>query len=381
MKTLLALCLAATPILAQTTIAVRNASLKQEVQLSYSRGLAFLKGKQNLDGSWGQAEPVAMTAMVLSSHMMAPDHKPNDPLTPELEKGYAFLLKNVKPDGGIYITARANYNTALALTALTLHPNAKVNDQAILKARRFLIGKQFDLDEKGKADNPLDGGIGYGDDKGNHADLSNMHFTLEALKYAESYFADRGDELKSEPQLNFKAAIDFIARCQNMPTNKQPWVSGDPADKGGFIYNPVETRGPTVDQNGRTAMRSYGSISYAGLLSFIYAGLDENDPRVKAAVTWLGDNFTLDENPGMGANGQFYYYHTMSKSLTAAKLDELKLKDGKMVSWREGLANKLFALQQGDGSWTNSSGKWMESDSVLVTSYVLMALGHLVNGL
>lgn len=381
MKTILALCLAATPILAQTTVAARNASLKQEVQLSYTRGLGFLKGKQNPDGSWGQAEPVAMTAMVLSSHMMAPDHKANDPLTPELEKGYAFLLKNVQPDGGIYLKARANYNTALALTALTLHPNPSINDQVILKARRFLIGKQFDLDEKGKADNPLDGGIGYGDDKGNHADLSNMHFTLEALKYAEGYFADRGDELKNEPKLNFKAAIDFIARCQNMPDNKQPWVSTDPADKGGFIYNPIETRGPTVDQNGRTAMRSYGSISYAGLLSFIYAGLDENDPRVKAAVTWLGQNFTLDENPGMGANGQFYYYHTMSKSLTAAKLDELQLKDGKQVSWREGLANKLFSLQQGDGSWTNASGKWMESDPVLVTSYVLMALGHLVNGL
>ena len=381
MKTLLVLCLAASPLLAQTTVATHNASLKQEVQLSYSRGLSFLKGKQNPDGSWGQAEPVAMTAMVLSSHMMAPDRKRTDALTPELEKGYAFLLKNVKPDGGIYITARANYNTALALTALTLHPNASVNDQVILKARRFLIGKQFDLDEKGKADNPLDGGIGYGDDKGNHADLSNMHFTLEALKYAEGYFADRGDELKNEPKLNFKAAIDFIARCQNMPDNKQPWVSSDPADKGGFIYNPVETRGPTVDQNGRTAMRSYGSISYAGLLSFIYAGLDENDPRVKAAVTWLGENFTLDENPGMGANGQFYYYHTMSKSLTAAKLDELKLKDGKQVSWREGLANKLFTLQQADGSWTNTSGKWMESDPVLVSSYVLMALGHLVNGL
>jgi squalene-hopene/tetraprenyl-beta-curcumene cyclase len=381
MKALIALLIVASPTLAQTTVASRNASLKQEVQLGYGRGLAFLKGKQNADGSWGQAEPVAMTAMVLSSHMMAPDHKPTDTLTPELEKGYAFLLKNVKPDGGIYITARANYNTALSLTALTLHPKASINDQVILKARRFLIGKQFDLDEKGKADNPLDGGIGYGDDKGNHADLSNMHFTLEALKYAENYFADRGDELKNEPKLNFQAAIDFIARCQNMPSNKQGWVSTDPADKGGFIYNPVETRGPTVDQNGRTAMRSYGSISYAGLLSFIYAGLDENDPRVKAAITWLSDNYTVDENPGMGANGQFYYYHTMSKSLTAAKLDELKLKDGKSVAWRETLANKLFSLQQGDGSWTNTSGKWMESDPVLVTSYVLMSLGHLVNGL
>lgn len=373
----LALVLATAPVFAQTTIADRNASLKQEVQLSYARGLGYLKSKQNPDGSWGIAEPVAMTAMVLSSHLMAPDRKPTDALTPELEKGYAFLLKSVQPDGGIYVKARANYNTALSLMALVLHPQASKNDQVILKARRFLIGKQFDLDEKGKADNPLDGGIGYGDDKGYHADLSNMHFTLEALKYAEQYLADRGDEVKNEPKLNFAAAIDFIKRCQNMPDNKQSWVSSDPKDKGGFIYNPVETRGPTVEENGRTAMRSYGSISYAGLLSFIYAGMDQNDPRVQAAITWLSENYTLDENPGMGANGQYYYFHTMSKALSAAKLDTLKTKDGKAIAWRSALANKLISLQQGDGNWVNTSGKWMESDPVLVTSYVLMSLGYL----
>lgn len=383
MKTLLALVLAATPVLAQTTLPQRNASLKQEVQLACQRGLSFLDTKQNAEtGQWGDAEPVAFTALAICSHLMAPDRKQDAPLTPALEKGYAFLLKNVQPDGGIYVKARANYNTALALMALVLRPNPEANDAVILKARRYLIGRQMDLDEKGKADNPLDGGIGYGDEKGNHADLSNMHFTLEALKYAEAYLADRGDALKNEPKLNFAAAIDFIARCQNMPTNKQPWVSTDAQDRGGFIYGPTETRGPKVEQNGRTAMRSYGSISYAGLLSFIYAGLDANDPRVTAAVQWLGENFTLDENPGMGAEGQFYYYHTMAKSLSAAKLEELKTKDGKLVTWREELVRKLMNIQQGDGSWSNpKAGRWMESDAVLVTCYTLMALGHAAHGL
>jgi squalene-hopene/tetraprenyl-beta-curcumene cyclase len=189
--------------------------------------------------------------------------------------------------------------------------------------------------------------------------------------------------LKNEPKLNFAAAIEFIQRAQNRPeSNKQPWVSTDAQDHGGFIYGPTETRGPTVDQNGRVAMRSYGSISYAGLISFIYAGLDENDPRVQAAIQWLGENYTLEENPGMGAQGQFYYYHTMAKSLTAAKLDELKTKDGKTIIWRDELVKKLLNLQQGDGSWLNSkAGRWMESDPTLVSCYVLMALGHTNRGL
>ncbi len=381
---LLALCSVTVATFAQTTLPDRNASLKQEVQLSYQRGLGYLAKQQNAEtGAWGgETEPVALTAMVLFSYMVDPARNPKTPLTPAQAKGYAFLLKNVQPDGGIYVKARANYNTSLALMALVMHPQADDNLQAILKARRFLIGHQMDLDEKGKTDNPLDGGIGYGDEKGNHADLSNTHFTLEALKYADAMLADRGDTLKNEPKLNFAAAIDFIQRCQNRPeSNKQPWVSKDPKDYGGFIYGPTETRGPKVEENGRVAMRSYGSISYAGLMSFIYAGLDESDPRVQAAITWLSENFTLEENPGLGPNGQFYYYHTMAKSLAAAKLDELKLKNGKKIDWRGDLTQKVLKLQQGEGNWINSSGKWMESDPVLVTSYMLMSLGHVYRGL
>ncbi len=381
---LLALTTVTAPAFAQTTLADRNASLKQEVQLSYKRGLGYLGKLQNAEtGAWGEAEPVALTAIVLAGFMSDPDRKFSDPLTPAQEKGYAFLLKNAQPDGGIYVKARANYNTSLALMALVMSPKADDYQQIILKARRYLIGRQVDLDEKGKTDNPLDGGIGYGDEKGFHADLSNTHFALEALKYADVYLADKGDALKNEPKLNFAAAIEFIQRCQNRPeSNKQPWVSTDAKDYGGFIYGPTETRGPKVDQNGRTAMRSYGSISYAGLMSFIYAGLDETDPRVQAAITWLSENFTLDENPGLGPEGQFYYYHTMAKSLTAAKLDELKLKNGKKIDWRDELTHKLLNTQQGDGNWVNAkAGRWMETDPILVTGYVLMSLGHIYHGL
>ncbi len=383
---LLALAAPLVPAVAQLrTLPERNASTKQEVQLSYSRALSFLKGKQNATtGAWGEAEPVAITGLVLASYMADPNRAPNTALTPELEKGYAFLLSHVQPDGGIYEKARANYNTALALVAIALHPQAaEKHREVMLKARRYLISRQMDLDEKGKTDNALDGGIGYGDDKGNHADLSNMQFALQAIKYADTVLGEKG-ALENEPKLNIAAALAFISKCQNLPeSNKQPWVSTDAADRGGFIYGPTETRGPKVTgADGRVAMRSYGSISYAGLLSFIYAGLDESDPRVKAAVTWLSENFTLDQNPGMGAEGQFYYYHTMAKTLTAAKLDELTLKDGKKVDWRTALTGKLLNTQEADGSWANKvAGRWMESDPVLVTSYVLMGLSHVYNDL
>jgi squalene-hopene/tetraprenyl-beta-curcumene cyclase len=253
------------------------------------------------------------------------------------------------------------------------------NEEIMLKARRYLVTRQLDLDEKGKNDAPTDGGIGYGEEKATHADLSNTTFALEALYYAQSLLADKGDAAKNEPQLNYAAAIDFIQRCQNRPaSNKSSWVSKDPADAGGFIYNPTETRGAKVElPDGRVALRSYGSISYAGLLSFIYAGLDKKDERVQAVLEWLRNNYTLDENPGLGAQGLFYYYHTMSKALTIADVDFIKTKDGKTIDWRAGLTSKLLNLQKGDGSWINDQGRWMESDSVLTTSYILMALGRI----
>jgi squalene-hopene/tetraprenyl-beta-curcumene cyclase len=137
--------------------------------------------------------------------------------------------------------------------------------------------------------------------------------------------------------------------------------------------------GETNLGSGRVALRSYGSMSYAGLLSYIYADLKRDDPRVTAVMNWLRANFTIEENPGLGQQGLFYYYHTMAKALTLYGDAELETKAGENVRWREQLALKLINMQSTNGSWANENGRWFEKDPALVTAYALMAL-ELIQG-
>jgi squalene-hopene/tetraprenyl-beta-curcumene cyclase len=118
-------------------------------------------------------------------------------------------------------------------------------------------------------------------------------------------------------------------------------------------------------------------MTYAGLLSFIYADMKADDPRIVTLKEWLSRNYTVDENPNMGAQGLYYYFHTMAKGLAAANIDKLPLADGKTADWRNDLAVKVLNTQREDGSWVNQTGRWMESDSELVTSYSLLTLAQI----
>jgi len=150
--------------------------------------------------------------------------------------------------------------------------------------------------------------------------------------------------------------VTFLSRCQNRSeSNDQPWVTDDPKNKGGFIYSPTSAKSEETLPDGRKALRSCGSMSYAGLLSLVYAKLSPEDPRVVAVKDWLGKNYTVSENPGLGDQGLYYYYHAMPKALAAANLSTLKLADGTEADWRKDLGEKLLSLQQPDGSWEMAS--------------------------
>ena len=128
-----------------------------------------------------------------------------------------------------------------------------------------------------------------------------------------------------------------------------------------------------TNANGKVALRSYGSISYAGLLSYIYADVKKSDPRVQAVMEWLKSNYSLEENPGMGAQGFYYYLHLMTKALNTADVDTFDTKNGK-VDWRREVAMRLINLQKADGSFQNDNGRWWEKDPNLVTAYAVMSL-------
>ncbi|MFZ5758243.1 MAG: prenyltransferase/squalene oxidase repeat-containing protein [Thermodesulfobacteriota bacterium] len=355
-------------------------SLKNEVQHAVERSLAWLEKNQNPAGHWSQPDHPALTALVLTACMGEPSGRLRAKPPEFVEKGYQYLLQCVKPDGGIYVRDMANYNTAVSMMALISAANPAY-EGVIRKARNFEVGLQDDFDKKGETDNPLDGGVGYGG-KYKHSDLSNTMFALEAIHYSKNLVQDSKDADQAK-ELNWQAAIRFIERCQNLPGhNDQPWASDDPQNKGGFIYFPGDSKSGEMDLgNGRKALRSYGSISYAGLLSYIYADLQKDDPRVTAALDWLQKNYTLEENPGMGPEGLFYYYHTMAKALSAYGTRELVLADGSRVDWRRQLAKKLLNLQNSDGSWVNANGRWWEKDPVLVTAYAAIVMEIIHRGL
>ena len=347
-----------------------NLSLRNEVQIAINKGLAFLKTSQSADGSWSMSEMPALTALPLTAFMNEPGGTFRTEKPEFVKKGYDFLLASVQPDGGIYRKGLANYNTALSLTAMVAANDPKFA-QTIAAARGFVVGQQA----KGLTNSSLDGGIGYGPAGTNraHPDLSNTVIALDALHQTKTL---PGKELAHAKDLNWKAVTDFIQRTQNLPeANKEPWASDDPDNKGGFIYFPGNSMAGEMQlANGRKALRSYGSMSYAGLLSYIYADLKRDDPRVQAVLEWLRKHYTLDVNPGMGAEGLYYYYHMMAKALATCGITELELTDGSKVDWRKNLALKLINLQKADGSWTNEAGRWMEKDPVLVTSYAVLAL-------
>jgi squalene-hopene/tetraprenyl-beta-curcumene cyclase len=179
-------------------------------------------------------------------------------------------------------------------------------------------------------------------------------------------------------------ALKFVLRTQNLSGhgNDTPFapnkVGGENKQgDGGFYYTPAAGGQSKAGEAADGGLRSYGSMTYAGLKSMIYAGLTADDPRVAAAMNFIRANYTLEDNPNMGKQGLFYYYHTFAKALDVAGVEILDDADGMPHAWREELAKKLISMQQSDGSWVNDgSERWMEGDRQLVTAYALLALAH-----
>jgi len=342
----------------------KDPALRARVGTAIDKGIGYLDKQQKPDGFWTAGEYPGLTALIAQAYLLAPGGKHKN--EGAARKGLAFIRTQAKPDGGIHAGRMANYNTSICLAALLRAGDAK-DEKVIEAARRFIVGAQV----KQSADPSHDGGFGYdpaSSGKPGRPDLDNTVFVLEALRLYRD--ARKTKEIPTSQDLNWQAAIDFITRCQQLPThNKEKWVSDADSERGGFVYTP--------GGDGKEPLRAYGTMTYAGVLSFTYADMKKDDPRLLAARDWISRHYTLEENPGQGAQGLYYYYHLMAKGLTTLQVAELKTADGRAVNWRAELAGKLLGLQKPDGSWASENGRWMEKDPNLVTAYALIALSYL----
>ncbi|MEM0926409.1 MAG: prenyltransferase/squalene oxidase repeat-containing protein [Planctomycetota bacterium] len=338
--------------------AVETETLRKQI---VAKGLDYLaRSGQSDRGTFSDRVGPGVTALAITSALR--NGRGID--DPTVAAGLKALEGFVKPDGGIYGSGRLkNYETCVAMVCFAeANTNGKYND-LLNRARDFVTGVQY-----AAANDPWDGGSGYGGQ--GRPDLSNTGYLIEALVAVE---ADSKDPA-------IQKALAFVSRCQNLDSKYNDTEFAGKVDDGGFYYEIPKTKiDPSTSEERFTpdgGLRSYGSMTYTGLKSMIYAGLTKEDPRVEAAIEWISQHYDTKNNPGMGTAGLYYYYHTFAAALSTAKVIQLEDASGKQHDWRDDLVKELASRQQPDGSWANENRRWFENDKNLATSFALMALAQ-----
>ncbi len=359
----------ALPLAAAEPALAKKPTLK-EWQAVVDKATNSLKKSQDDTGGWSTKKSIGVSGIVVTGLLQTGTNANDEPAAKGLK--YIESLVNAKeghiagdnPRDGL-----KNYVTSVNVLALVAAKRDAKYKPVIGDAVKFLKKLQWDDGEGKKPEDDFFGGAGY--DSKSRPDLSNTQFFMDALKAAG---VGKDDEALQ------KAAV-FVSRCQNLKSehNMLPWAGK--INDGSFIYSAAGGGSTKTSDAPDAELTGYGSMTYAGVKSLIYAGVSKDDPRVKTALAWLKKNYTVEANAGMppqlASRGLYYYYHTMAKSLEV--LGEDTFEDGKGVKhdWRADLFRAIEKRQNADGTWTNETDRWMEGDPNLVTGYVLMTLSHL----
>ncbi|RMD79565.1 MAG: hypothetical protein D6820_08070 [Lentisphaerae bacterium] len=333
------------------------------------KGVDYLLSQRHGNGGWGNPPQPAITALALVAlHQPLLNVTSDAQLRKKVDESIKFLLEFRKANGAFACTPQRHYlffsdrgypvyTTSLVLLALHKWGYAEKYAGVMTAARNYLKTAQFT--DEGK----YQGGFSYY--PGAKPDMGNSAWAIEALAATE--YLEKEPFSKSKQTKNPAATkghqTQLWPSVQKFLASSQNYDPEQPEKKdGGFGYRP--------------GLVSSGSMTYAGLKSMVYAKLSPSDPRVKGVMRYLRNHYTLDENPGRGQVGYYYYLLTFAKALNALHIDHVVTSSGDRHPWRDELIQKVKELQHADGKWVNPNGKYMESDPLIVTSYALIALAE-----
>lgn len=358
-------------LLLLNALSTRSAEPDPDWDKIVDKAIAYLKSKQKADGSWGEGiNARGVTGVVVTGLLHTKVSADQEPAA----KGLHYIERLVNPQSGHIAGPEAavnlqNYVTSVNVMALTAANRPEKYKAVVGDGVKFLKKLQWDEEEGKTQSDDFYGGAGY--DSKSRPDLSNTQFFLDALQAA--------GVSSDDPAL--KKALMFVSRCQNLKSefNDRPWAGK--INDGSFIYSAAAGGQTKTTDDPAGPLTGYGSMTYAGVKSMIYCGVGKDDLRLKKALEWISQNYTVDKNPGMPDDralwGLYYYYHTMAKTLSSLEMDTVEDAQKVKHEWRKELLAALAKRQKEDGSWVNEKTRWMEGDPLLDTGYTLMTLGYL----
>ncbi len=339
---------------------------------------------------------VALTGFGLMALQTKPKARRTAAEQAAIEKGLRWLLER-QNDDGTFDERVPNYTTCVVVGALTRWQDPAAAP-VLQKAQKAIL--MFQNSETGgytRSDRDY-GSIGYGNSQ--RGDLSNLHFSLEALRATglpENHEAMQRALVFLQRTQNLKSVNDFSGKVPD-PDRDGVILDVTSGDDGGAAYYPGNSAaGYIVRPDGKAIPRSYGSMTYALLKSYTLAGVDRDDPRVAAAVKWIQDNWTQAMNYGaahaLGEQVKYqslsYYYMAVAQPMGTAGIERIvqverkptaeggEQGSGTGIDWRAALREQLAGMQQDDGSWVNGKNeRWMEGLPLLCTCYAMVALEH-----
>ena len=247
------------------------------------------------------------------------------------------------------------------MTALHAYDKAAYKD-VILNARKFVASCQLEGDREDS------GGFGYSKpgQGWSRGDLSNVGWALSAMRTTQDVEDQRQGEKRVD--VNWDAALKFLGKLQDQDKS-------DPVNQGGFAYSPSGANAEkSVGKDGTVKLVGYGSMTYAGLLSLVYAGLDRNDPRVMSAVQWASRHWSVDRESRQRHQGAFLLLQRHGAGAECERERPYSREGAADIPWRLQLMNRLVASQSPEGSWVNANNRYWEGNAVLVTEYTVLAL-------
>ncbi|MBN1481228.1 T9SS C-terminal target domain-containing protein [candidate division KSB1 bacterium] len=362
----------------------------EDINAGINKGLEFLTGQQNEDGSWGvfhtvedpdgkqhlASERVALTGFALTKLCeRAYELQYNSPYEPDyiysehVIRGYEFLLNLADTYGegrGIFIYETPDpdyrhhetYNAAVALMAIAASgtpehiiasPNPLVNGKRVIELLYEMIAyfawSQNKTLNPDNSPHPCFGGWNYEpgyEVPNDRSDNSITGFVVLALRYAESIGVEIPPALKDR----LSVWIDFIQNDEN----------------GGSGYTD-----PNDPEQGQNLLRT-GNLLFQ--LAFLGHGIES--PRVQHALEFIGNNWNVTDNESLGWWNNLLAMYCLKQGFESYDLDVIKV-DGIGRPWHDDFAAFLLERQMEDGSWHDLL--WgAELPNVVSTAWALLIL-------